>query len=372
MTCRKCKKEIPEGSAFCNLCGTKQETPARTPRKRANGQGSIFKRGKGYAACITKYRKGIRETKAKEGFKTRSDAQAWLDEQRISKKKRGGTIRANYTVWKENSMPKLSKSKQTAYGIAWRRIEPLADDDIAEVTIEELQGLIEGLTYYPAKDVKNLLSHIYKRACAQGQAPSNLSVYIELPPLIEVEGESYTREELTAMWDAFGKGVDFVGYMLLMCYSGMMPGELFKCGKEMIRLDSQTIVGSGLKTGERKNKPIVYPKFIVPVIKRLIEISPSDKLMPLWENKFYDTYKEVSEKIGVRVLPPYSCRHTTATALALGDEVNPIVIAKVMRQRKVKTTQRYVHVDEREMINAVETMGENPLSSPPDEQKEAM
>ena len=47
---------------------------------------------------------------------------------------------------------------------------------------------------------------------------------------------------------------------------------------------------------------------------------------------------------GVRDLPPYSCRHTTATALALGN-IAPSVIQEVMRHTKFSTTQRYIHPD---------------------------
>ena len=42
MICRKCKKEAPDG-AFCIFCGTKQEKARGGPKKRGNGQGSVFK-----------------------------------------------------------------------------------------------------------------------------------------------------------------------------------------------------------------------------------------------------------------------------------------------------------------------------------------
>ena len=51
-------------------------------------------------------------------------------------------------------------------------------------------------------------------------------------------------------------------------------------------------------------------------------------------------------------LPPYSCRHTTATALAMKN-IDPFTIKEIMRHTKITTTQRYVHPDMKGMVDAV-------------------
>ena len=67
-------------------------------------------------------------------------------------------------------------------------------------------------------------------------------------------------------------------------------------------------------------------------------------------------YHEAVKAAGVRDLPPYSCRHTTATALALGN-IAPSVIQQVMRHTKFSTTQRYIHPDTKAARTAVNTIG---------------
>ena len=41
MLCKKCHKEIADGSVFCNWCGKKQQTEKRKKAKRARGTGTI-------------------------------------------------------------------------------------------------------------------------------------------------------------------------------------------------------------------------------------------------------------------------------------------------------------------------------------------
>ena len=257
-------------------------------------------------------------------------------------------------------MESLSKSKQTAFKIAWEKLNSIANVEMDKLTIDMIQSCIDtrAQTYYPAKDMKTVLSHLFKRAVAEGNARTNLADFVKLPRLDEKEMQPFSEEELKKLWEAYGRGDRIIGFVLLMVYSGMMPGELLRLKTDMIDWDRNEIVGCGLKTKKRKQTPIVFPEMIEPVISALSESSTSKAgyLLGMNKDKFYDEYHAALQRAGVRDLPPYSCRHTTATALALGN-IAPSVIQEVMRHTKFSTTQRYIHPDTKsahEAVNAFE------------------
>ena len=146
-------------------------------------------------------------------------------------------------------------------------------------------------------------------------------------------------------------------YILLMIYTGMMPGELFAFKKDMIDWDTNEIRGCGLKTKKRKETPIVFPQLIAPVLLDLCQHSDSriGNVLCMSRDRFYGAFHAALARCGARDLKPYSCRHTTATALALGN-IAPSVIQEVMRHTKFSTTQRYIHPDMAAAHAAVDTL----------------
>lgn len=101
----------------------------------------------------------------------------------------------------------------------------------------------------------------------------------------------------------------------------------------------------------------MFPNMIGPVLSDLAENSKSKAgyLIGMDRDNFYKEYHAALQRAGVRDLPPYSCRHTTATALALGN-IAPSVIQEVMRHTKFSTTQRYIHPDTKSAHEAVNTL----------------
>lgn len=197
-------------------------------------------------------------------------------------------------------------------------------------------------TYYPAKDIKTLLSHLYTRAAAQEDVRSNLAEFIVLPELEEEEQKPFDEDDLRKFWKDYGDGNKMTGYILLMIYSGMMPGELHRCTKDMINWEEQQIVGCGLKTKKRKETPIMVADFIIPVLQDLCVYSYTDRLFVNFFENFYSDFHEALERCEIEDRTPYACRHTTATALSLGN-IAPAVIQEIMRHTKFSTTERYIH-----------------------------
>lgn len=367
MVCKKCRQDIIDGSKFCNFCGSPQEPMKKRKSRRGNGMGGVIKDGNSWKLIITvgwhevngKMRP-IRRTK--QGFTTKKEALEYIPILRNEKTRKKCTLHTLYEAWSTSAMTKLSRSKQTAYKIAYKKIADIEYTEIADLTIEDLQKVIDtkATSYYTARDIKVLLSHLYKRACAQQDVLSNLAEYIVLPKLEESKQENFNETEINQLWSAYAAGDDFIGYILLMIYSGMMPGELMKLKKPMIHFETQEIIGCGLKTKKRKETPIVLADSILPVVERLVEIAESDKILPYDKDTFYTEYHAALRRARVRDLEPYSCRHTTATALALGN-IAPSVIQEVMRHSKITTTQRYIHVNTAPMLEAVNSIsdGEN-------------
>lgn len=352
--CKKCKAELPPEAVYCHICGTKQSTYGRNVKKRGNGQGSVYKRGNTWVAAIECRAGGIRTSKRKGGFPTKKMALDYIANLKTSKK--ASTVANMWEIHSNNAMLKLSESKQTAHKIAYKRLSDLRGVLMPDLTIEMIQTCVNNnaSTYYTARDMKTLLSYFYKMAMAQQEVSVNLSQFIVLPELNETEPEPFTEAELKKLWKHYETD-RWTGYILLMIYTGMMPGELLLCKKDMINLDDRTIIGCGLKTKQRKKTPLMICDIIKPVIKKLLTLSETELLLDMKRNDFYDKFDETLRAAQCRDLTPYACRHTTATALALGNKVAPAVIKKVMRHANISTTQRYIHPDTKSMLDAVNT-----------------
>lgn len=357
MFCIKCDVEIQDNYIYCPWCGKKQvvSQTATKRHRRSNGEGSVYKRGDTWQAevIVGKNEEGKPVHRYKGGFKTKREAIEYIPTLRESEPQRSSrarTLAYYYESLDKTDLSKLSKSKKKAYHAAWSKMESVHNQPIKAFTVVQLRDLVadEAPTFYPARDMKTLFSKIFALAIADQQITVNPADYITLPTLNESERQPWSSEELQIIWSAYEAEDRIAAYLLLMIYTGMMPGELNSCTRSMINIEDRRIVGAGLKTDVRKETPIVIAEFLVPVIERILGYTPNEPTQRVlytdrWS--FYDAYHNFTAKYGIRDLPMYSCRHTTATALALGTNVAPSIIQKIMRHARFTTTQRYIHPD---------------------------
>lgn len=365
MICKKCKKDVPDGR-YCIACGADQSASKKTrPRTRPNGTGTAYKRGSTWTAQVTVGIKRDPDTgrvqqvrRTKGGFKTKREALEFcMQLANAAMPKKHVTFGDLWEQYEKTKFRQLSASKQCSYRTALKRIGDMIYTRIDAVTIADLQELVDGLTFYCAQDIKSILRHMYRIAMMQGWTSRDLSEYIVLPPKNEHERTPFSDEEIRAIWRGYDGGDTWAGYILLMIYTGMMPGELLHCRKDMIHLDSHQIIGAGLKTAERKNRPIVIADFLMPVVQALIDYTGDAPLLcDTYKRAFYKKYYDCLDRCGCRRLTPYSCRHTTATACAVGAKIAPSVIQRIMRHAKLSTTQLYIHPDESAVLDAINTL----------------
>lgn len=364
--CIKCGADLPQGALYCPMCGKKQTAQTnpekkRPGRSRPNGTGSVYRRGKtwecaivlGYVIQPDGKRKAIRPTKG--GFKTKKEAMEYLPKLKEDRPRLTPTL---YDLWERYQDSKkytqLSASRKEKYAIAWRKLERLWFTKIDLLTTFDLQDTVndQASTFYTARDLKDLLSKLYQMALPDQYVKSNLAEYIELPELNAKKQEAFTAEEIAKLWTDYADGNWWTGYILLMIYTGMMPGELLGCQKEFIDWQGKQIRGAGKKTKERKETPIVLADVILPVLSDLCDHTAGEKLIKINKDNFYQVYYETLQRAGCRRLTPYSCRHTAATSLAM-ENIPPSVIQKVMRHAKFSTTEKYIHISIDPMLEAV-------------------
>lgn len=343
MNCAYCKKEIPEESKYCMFCGRKQD---RDFHRKSNGSGTVYKRGNTYTVKVVKYGGGFKRELTKGGFKTKKDAYAYAEQLRNDLDLKRTESVSFRDLWeklqKTERYLKLSEDKKKTWKYAYDKCAPLYQcNDVRELRFEHMQNLLEGLTYYPARDIKVMLTAMMRLAQKYDQVDKNYAELLELPPKEEHEKEVFTDLELKKI---LSSSDPFSRFVIIMCYCGLRPVEMLGLQPEDIHLAERYMYG-GRKTELGKKSKIAIPETAVPY---LTVYEP----WTVGKNAFYDKFHAFLKDEGIRDLTPACCRHTFVTRLSQASG-NVAIIQKAARHTRYQTTLGYTHMSIDDVLTEV-------------------
>lgn len=365
MLCVNCSLNIPDDAVYCCYCGKLLPCGKLTPSKkgkshRARATGSVYKRPDGkYQVTVTLgwyMQDGVKKRRTKSRtYVKKSDAinaAAGLKGERPSPRETVSELWEMYIQTKPYLA--LSDSQRDKLGYAYKRLEPVAFLPIAELTVDDLQRVVDGAvqTYYPARDMKVVLSHLYDLAIRREIVSANKSEYIDLPDAPRAKRETWTDADIDRMWADYASGQLFTGYVLIMCYCGLRYGELAKLELSDIDLDQRYMIG-GIKTDAGTDRVIPISQRILPVVRFFYE-TRRRKLLEMGEDKFYDAYWTMIDRLQLRHLPPQTARHYYFSTLTAAGVQAGVITETGGHASYLTTIKNYVRIPLADKLAAVD------------------
>ncbi len=382
MPCAYCSGSLPHKAVYCPTCGRKQDN-APTPRRRlrrSQGQGTITKlpgRRNPYWVRLPAEYDGTAVTRKSLGcFPTRAEAAKALGEAMYAPKPPNEptvpTLQDMYERFiASHYYAALSSSAQGSHRSAWKHLSPsCATTPINEANKETFQSPIDimaqkGLKRETLAKARNLSSLLCKEAMGLGRGwmTTNFGRLVQLPQNDAKDIPPFSTKQLKQLWACADNGDMNAKTILVLCYTGMRPGELLSARiEEHLHTDdphwyfcngSKTEAGMG---AEGIGRIIPIPPLIRPLILQLIGdrtegpvvASPKGRHWRLdnWRPRCFNT---LMESLNIQNHVPYSCRHTYSD-LQKRRKVSPEIMMTIMGHEDYAVTVEHYQTTTEEDI----------------------
>lgn len=374
MLCIRCKREIPDGAAYCQWCGKLQPEvappPQRKKRRRPRGSGSVYKlggvRARPYVA-LTAQREVLGT------FETAGEAIQALDAynaQNTPAARLKCTFACAYAQWRtQPKFEKLSADMKKGYELAYAKAAPLYDRQLRELKAADYQQIIDqmvekGLSRSSCEKQRTLFSQICDWAMAQDIINKNYAMLLQLPAAPGKAERTLTAEEIERIAGKqndpkFGQTAQI---SMVLLYTGMRIDELLSMRCDDVHLKERYMQG-GEKTEAGKNRiiPILDPVYKIIAFWMMESgcewLIPSKAGTKLDKRNVATKFRALMKECGIEDVHPHTLRHTASSKMVECGLEKTAVQAILGHKNFSTTANKYVsHNDPAYLLHEMQKM----------------
>lgn len=364
MICSKCKTTINDSFVYCPHCGKKQaQTAAPKPRKRANGEGTVYKNNGKRSKPWVARRNGV----LIGSTATKAEAYELLEKTKnIDITLYDITLGQVFELWKESHYKTLNDDTITTYDVAWLRLSVLENKKMREVKTQHIQKIVDDaiskkgtpLSVSGKKKILILARQLFDYAVQNDVISKNYAEFVKLENNTKKEKNIFTKEDIQKFVADNSQASQI---MLVLIYTGFRINELFDVTIKDVNLELGYIVG-GEKTEAGINRVVPIHPFIRHIIEEwyllggeyLVKNSAGGK-KEAHNFRARDLYP-LLDALNIERKTPHDARRTFAT-MAAASGMRPEIMQKIIGHVDYSTTtDYYIATYIQDLANAINKM----------------